>query len=270
MRLAWATDIHLNFLQSINRRRFFESIKDQADAFVVTGDIAESRDIVQTLVEMDTLIGKPIYFVLGNHDFYHGSVAGTRAKVSSTVADSKNLIYLSQAGVVELSPTTALVGHDGWADARLGDFEGSRVILNDFLLIDELRRWKDAQTLDKPLLLKALQALGDEAAQYLERVLPAAAERYPKVIVATHVPPFRAASWHEGHPSDIDFLPYFSCKAVGDVLLAVAKSHPMSQMLVLCGHTHSGGEIQVLENLGVMTGPAEYGKPQIQRFFDFE
>ena len=42
MRLGWVTDIHLNFLTSMDRRRFLESVKEQADAMVVTGDIAES------------------------------------------------------------------------------------------------------------------------------------------------------------------------------------------------------------------------------------
>jgi hypothetical protein len=143
-------------------------------------------------------------------------------------------------------------------------------MLNDFLLIDELRCWKGSRTLDKPALRTVLQALGDEAAQHLERVLPEAAERYPRVIVATHVPPFLEATWHQGRPSNDDFLPYFACKTVGDVLLDAAQTHPDCQFLVLCGHTHGGGELQVLENLRVVTGPAEYGKPRIQQIITVE
>jgi 3',5'-cyclic-AMP phosphodiesterase len=84
--------------------------------------------------------------------------------------------------------------------------------------------------------------LSDEAARHLKGVLASAVEKYPHVIVATHVPPFREAAWHQGLPSGDDFLPYFACKAMGDVLLAVAQSHPGCQILVLCGHTHAGGE----------------------------
>jgi len=36
----------------------------------------------------------------------------------------------------------------------------------------------------------------------------------------------------------------------------------------LCGHTHDGGEVQVLENLRVVTGPAENGNPEIQRVIE--
>jgi hypothetical protein len=136
-------------------------------------------------------------------------VANTRTRVAGIVNGSKNLVYLSGAGVVELTSKTCLVGHDSWADARLGDHDGSDVILNDFLLIDELRCWEDAHTLDKPALRQALQTLGDEAARYLNGVLPAAAERYPNVVIATHVPPFREAAWYQGQPSGDDYLPYF-------------------------------------------------------------
>ena len=52
---------------------------------------------------------------------------------------------------------------------------------------------------------------------------------------------------------------------MGDVLLDVAQSHPKCQILVLCGHTHGGGELEVLPNLRVVTGAAEYKKPEIQQ-----
>lgn len=270
MRLAWATDIHLSFPKLPVRRRFLESATDQADALVVTGDIAESHSLGEMLRQMDVLVGKPIYFVLGNHDFYRGSVARTRRDVAEMISGSRNLVYLSQSGPVGLTPNTALVGHDGWADARLGDFDGSDVMLNDFLLIEELRHWRDPYMLDKPALRQALQALGDQAADHLRALLLPAAQQYANVIIATHVPPFREAAWHEGRPSADDWLPLFSCKAVGDVLLEVAVEHPKCDLLVLCGHTHGGGELQVLENLRVVTGPAEYGKPRIERVIDVE
>ncbi len=264
MKLAWATDIHLDHAKNTVQHKFYESVKEQADALVLTGDIAESPSIGRVLTVMEMLVERPIYFVLGNHDYYRGSIADTRFYVAQVVGESRRLVYLSQAGVVELTPSTALVGHDGWADGRLGDLDGSDVILNDFLLIDELKHWRD-HTLDKPALRQALQALGDEAAGYLKSVLAPAARQYPKVIVATHIPPFREAARYQGRPSADDYLPFFSCKAVGDVLVEAARSHPECQILVLCGHTHGGGEIQVAENLRVVTGPAEYGRPEIQQ-----
>ncbi|MGO9110244.1 MAG: hypothetical protein ACLP9L_13545 [Thermoguttaceae bacterium] len=65
-------------------------------------------------------------------------------------------------------------------------------------------------------------------------------------------------------------MPFFSCNALGDVLLDVAKSHPKCQILVLCGHTYGGGEVQAAENLRVVTGQAEYGKPRIEAILPVE
>jgi len=46
-------------------------------------------------------------------------------------------VYLTQAGIMELTPTTALVGHDGWADARLVISTIPNVILNDYGVVNK-------------------------------------------------------------------------------------------------------------------------------------
>ena len=101
-------------------------------------------------------------------------------------------------------------------------------------------------------------------------MLEEAASRYEHVVAVTHVPPYKEAAWYQGKTSSDDFLPYFACKAVGDVLTKVMKEHPQSRLTVLCGHTHGGGEIQVLDNLRVLTGEARYGQPAIQRILEIE
>lgn len=82
--LAWLTDIHLNFLELPALKAFMEMLASTtADAFVISGDIAESRDLVghlQTIVER---VKRPVYFVLGNHDFYRASITGVREKFES-------------------------------------------------------------------------------------------------------------------------------------------------------------------------------------------
>ncbi len=69
----------------------------------------------------------------------------------------------------------------------------------------------------------------------------------------------------QGRTSADDFLPYFSSKAIGDVMQKVMQTHPRSYLLVLCGHTHGDGQLQVLDNLRVLTGDAEYGKLKLLR-----
>ena len=81
MKLAWLTDIHLNFLRPPALEAFLAMLADtEADAFVISGDIGEAGDVAVHLYTSPTASAGPVYFVLGNHDFYRGSIAGVRRK----------------------------------------------------------------------------------------------------------------------------------------------------------------------------------------------
>lgn len=265
MRVVWATDIHLNFLNAEGRDVFFSSIRDhQPDAVFVTGDIAEAPSLTHLLDDMRQAIQVPLYFVLGNHDFYYGSISQVRSRLKHWCQVQPGLTYLSTSGVVELTPTTVLVGHDGWGDGGYGNYHLSPVRLSDQELIAEF------QDLDREAVLGKLHALGDEAAWYLRERLDEALASYRQVICLTHVPPFKEACWYQGKMGNDDWLPYFACQAVGGVLLRVSRERPDCHITVLCGHTHHAGTVQLRPNLRVITGAAEYGAPCIQESFDLE
>ena len=263
MRCAWATDIHLNFVEGRHRLAFAESVlAHDPDIVLLGGDLAEADTVVPYLQELEEWIQKPIYFVLGNHDFYRGSIRAVRESIAELTLKSDRLVWLNNAGVVSIGEDTSLVGHDSWADGKLGDYWGSGVVLSDFLLIEEFL------PLGKRERLELLQTLANEAAAFFERVLPEAFDNSQSVVLLTHVPPFREACWHQGRISDDDFLPYFASKIVGDVLISVMESHPDCDLRVFCGHTHGGGTADMLPNLKVYTGGAEYGAPRVQMVFE--
>lgn len=265
MKAIWLNDIHLEFLGNPEIESFVRSLADyKADGVLIAGDIAQAHTVSTYLSRLQHALAVPIYFVLGNHDFYHGSIAGVRSAITDLVHQSSNLHWLSESGAVLLTTTMCLVGHDGWGDGRLGDFEHSHVQLNDFRLIAELAG------LCRAGLLQRLTQLGDEAAEHFKSVLPDALQSAEHVVVLTHVPPFKEASWFDGRYCDPDWLPFFSCKAVGDVLAEAMRNHPDKRMTVLCGHTHGGGRSEILPNLVTFTGPAEYGRPAIQKVFEWD
>jgi len=260
MRLAWLTDIHLDFVGDAGTDRLCDEIAGSGgEAVLLGGDIAKAGSLEAFLRRMAGRLRSPLYFVLGNHDFYGGSVEGVRRRVATLTREGLGASWLGALDVVSLTSKTALVGHDGWGDAHLGDHWRSGVILNDFLLIEDLR------LLAKADLARVLGELGDASAAHLRGVLPKALDRHEHVLVLTHVPPFRDACWHQGQISDDDWLPYFTCKAVGDALLEVMSARSDRRMTVLCGHTHSPGECRPLPNLRVLTGAARYGQPAIQQ-----
>jgi len=263
MKLAWLTDIHLNFINDVARQKFYQEIVNtECDGVVISGDIAEAPCLVDILNEMKNHINKPIYFVLGNHDYYRGQINEIRNAITMLTKEHSMLFWLPASGMQKLDNDTILIGQDGWADGRLGDFENSRVVLNDSRLIADLFHEK---ILGKYQLLDKMQKLADADAVELQNTLEHAVSKNPKkIIVLTHVPPFKEACLHKGEISGDDWLPYFSSKVIGDVLTAVAQQNPEVEFLALCGHTHSEANIRY-NNLNIEVGNAEYYQPQIQK-----
>ncbi len=263
MKSAWLTDIHLNFLKDRQVKGFLNALgKESADNYLISGDIGEADSVIKYLKLLDSILDRPVYVVLGNHDFYKGSIEVVRSELSEYVNHSRNIVWMNKIEFIELTDKTALIGHDSWADGRIGDFYGSMVELNDFHLIDELK------LKGKAARIEAMQKLADEAADHFKQNLPKILKRFQNVIVLTHVPPFKEATWHEGSTSGDDWLPFFSSRIVGDVLKRIMNTHPDHNMTVLCGHTHSSGKCQILPNLKVLTGGAEYGIPAIQQILN--
>jgi predicted phosphohydrolase len=259
MKLGWLSDVHLNFLGASARLRFFEDLSQhKVDGWLLSGDIGEAESVVNYLREFEDLLPVRIYFVLGNHDFYHGSIAQVKADVRLLSSRSEQLVWLTDTECVEVDNRVGIVGDDGWSDGRLGNAIGTPVELNDFYLIKELTGHARSG------LVQRLNKLGDEAAERLGKKLNDAASRYASLVVVTHPPPFEGATWYQGTTSWPDWLPWFSCAAVGEAIMDSARAYPETDFLVLCGHTHSAGRYTASSNVTVHTAQAEYGQPAAQ------
>lgn len=265
-RILWISDPHLNFLPGGGVREFAQAIVEDPrwqgfDAAVVTGDLAEFHNFDKLIERFADSLGKPVYFVLGNHDAYGGSISGLRQKAAGMKGKAR---WLVSEKLVQLCEGTALVGQDGWYDARFGDAARSEVVLSDFHHIKELKPVRGVRLFDK------LREIADECAREAKSLIEAAiAAGNKRIVFATHVPPFWQAAWHEGQVSDRHWLPWMSSKAMGDVLSALAAAHPEVDFLVLCGHTHGDGTYQHAPNMKVLTGHSEYRDPRVTSKFDF-
>jgi Icc protein len=265
MKAAWLTDIHLEFLDTVDISRFCRRLRESSpDIILISGDIAQANSIENHLSKLACEVMLPIYFVLGNHDFYHGSILDVRTRIRDLSSQTNGLYWLSNGGVVRLTQRTCLIGHDGWGDGRHGDFHGSSVSLNDFILIEELAG------LNREDLLIRLKNLGNEAANHFQTALQRVPHEVEHIVVLTHVPPFLESSWHEGNYCDDEWLPFFCCQAAGHVLVDFMSRHPNRRMTVLCGHTHGGGTSEILPNLLTVTGPSQYGNPVIQKIYNWK
>jgi Icc protein len=81
-RIAWLTDIHLDFLSPQKVKAFCRNIVEHnPEAVLIGGDIGDARTIKVYLRILEDELCRPIYFVLGNHDYYRGSIAGVRTAI---------------------------------------------------------------------------------------------------------------------------------------------------------------------------------------------
>lgn len=266
MRAVWTTDMHLSHAREPQVTKFLNSVKaEKPDLLFVTGDTAEARTVFRNLKRYKDHVGGELFFVLGNHDYYGSSIKAVRDDARAF----KDGLWLGRTDCVQLTETAFMVGVDGWGDARAGNVYKSPIALNDWRHIEEMHpAWGNPHK-----RANILRALGDADAADLSRQL-ATVPDCEQLVVLTHVPPMADACWYNGKKSEPDWLPWFSCIAVGDVLLDYAKAHPTQKIMVLCGHTHGEGVYQALPNLEVRTGGwapgvEGYGNPRIQGTFEF-
>jgi predicted phosphohydrolase len=231
------------------------------DAVFLTGDITNAEHLEKHFKFLDKLISCPVYFVLGNHDFYKSSIAEVRKKVDKITDKSKTLTWMDRSEPIKLNDHTTLVGHSGWNDGRSGDFEGSDYEPADFWEIE------DFKDLDDSKRLKLMKKLAGEAVEHVKKILPEACQSAREIILLTHVPPYKEACWYESETSDERHQPFFSSKVLGEAIDEIMADYPDNKLTVYCGHTHHSGQVKIADNIEVYTGAATYGFPVVQRTF---
>ena len=257
MRLAWLTDVHLDRVDGLAVDQLSRRIAATApDAVLVTGDISVAPRLGADLERLLGAFRAPVYLVAGNHAYWGADVTTVRRFLTPLPRVAPRLRWLGSHAPLLLAAERALVGVDGWADARLGEGERSALRLADYHHIADLRG-------DFGAALARARELADADAAQLRALLERALRLRPHVFVATHLPPFAEAARHQGRVAKPAVLPWVTSKAVGDVLLEAADRHAGRRLTVLAGHMHHPAHVWMRPNLEVRTGPAEYGAPRI-------
>lgn len=258
--IRWASDLHLDHADpSVVASLHLALRQNPGVPVILTGDLSTAPRLVDDLHQLADAARAPIWFVLGNHDHYHGSVGAVRDAVIAVGVLHPNVRWLPPAGVVMLDETTALVGVDGWADGRHGNALTTPLVLNDDRLIAEV-----AAQPDRLGRLAVKRALADGDATRLTTLLDRAAAQARTIVVATHVPPFVEALPTSGRLSREEWHPLLVSGASGRVLRDFAASHPRHRVEVLAGHSHAARDVQLLPNLRCRVAAARYGAPRVE------
>jgi len=279
MRLAWATDIHLDFItnpddiagSAKNLDIFCSLFKDNPEALILSGDISLADSLKNHLLALESRLQIPIYFVLGNHDFWGGGFDKTRRNMSDLMNSSAYLKYLSAIPYVPLTSNIAMIGHDGWYDGFNGEPKASGFLMNDWLRIADFTMagsvtfYSNTQKVNVENILAVSRRQASAAAQHVARGIKSAISQIKpkKIVVVTHVPPFV-------HPLAFkeNLYPWYSSKIMGEMLISAAAANPKIEFEVFCGHVHSAYEGRITSNIFLRSGKSEYSEPVSQGTFD--
>ena len=275
MKLAWATDIHLDCVENsedaINKLR---NEATSADVLVVSGDISVGHSIVKHLNLLENALQKPIYFVLGNHDYYFSDILSVRKRVADECRNLSFCKYLGAMPFIKLGPHSVMIGSDGWYDAYNGEPALSQFIMSDWIKIADFQPAIKNNFLGKQINTDIVSQIAREICKasvaHIVRGINAVSQRVDNIVIVTHVPPFKETYVSEKYkdipPSHV--IPWYTSRTMGEMLKTAAKTYPHIQFTVLSGHTHSSFEGDILPNLHAKVGKSQYGAPQISGYID--
>jgi len=275
MKLAWATDIHLDCVSDVFEavRRLKES-SDRCESFVISGDISISPMLISHLQALDDILDVPVYFVLGNHDYYLSNIEMTRRKVSDACRNFTYVRYLGALQHIKLENRVSMVGSDGWYDGHNGNPFASQFVMNDWIKIENflpaIKSTFGGKMIDKNVVLGIARELSASSASKVVSGIKSCINFSEHIIIVTHVPPFAqscVSSKFEGADSR-EVTPWYTSKIMGDTILSAARAYPNKKFTVLSGHTHGNFEGNILNNLTVKVGKSEYGNPSVAGFID--
>src|SRR5262249_35847749 len=181
-------------------------IASEPPGIFITGDISNAQRLVYHLSVIERVAQRPVYFVLGNHDYYNGEIEPVRKSMRELTNLSQFLKYLPLSPYVALTPSTALVGHDCWYDAQLGDPLHSRFLMNDWVMTKDfvqhsggykfLSKMHDIR--DRASLISQFQKLAHEGVQHIHNGIKAAARYHKNIVIMAHYPPFPESHLYNG------------------------------------------------------------------------
>jgi predicted phosphodiesterase len=236
MKLNVLSDLHLGF-SGLDRPR------NDADLVVLAGDISRPREAVAWAQGFD----KPVLYVLGNHEFYGGSIDGVSEEFRSLCAGTPIQVLDSRGVVID---GVRFLGTTLWTDFELfGDDEKrmaamaeAQRTMRDF---SRIRPRQADQTLFTP---QDSIELFRRHSTWLDEVLATPYEG-PTVVITHHAPSPRSI-----HPRFADSLLNACFVSDAEQLLGASRVR-----LWIHGHTHDSFDY-LLGGTRVVCNPRGYAK----------
>lgn len=268
----WLSDIHLDHLGAIGFDHGLNILKHKVldllpnpEFIVVSGDNSTALNVCDHMERFaDSFYGIPIYFVLGNHDFYGSSIEEVRRSIVSLTKNVPNLFYLTESDPIALTENTIIAGHDGWYDGGYSDWFQSRLIMNDYYEIEDFIKIANSKHAVFDLINKLSKQGAKKLVDTCTKAFPDPNSHSKSLLFVTHVPPFPELSLAPTRQrSDSNWLPVMASKHMGDALKQVSNHYQGIDFQCLSGHTHTSTTERYGYNLTCSVAHARYGAPWV-------
>lgn len=247
------TDTHLNVSWPWSKGKLVRAInREQPAGLFLTGDISSGPKVDDDLVYLASNLNCPIYFVLGNHDYYHSSITGTNQRMKALCSHHPNLHWMTEAGVIKLNKRVGLIGTEGWYDGGIGNPD-YLLLTTDWILIHETRSMPTMS--DR---IDFFRDCAEKSTLLMKSRLEEALETFKTVYLLTHFPPWKEATRDEGTLLETYWLPYNVNVRMGKMIEDVMAKHKKQKIVVLAGHTHTDSWIHVSHNIECKVSRAKY------------
>jgi Icc protein len=240
-KLIWVSDTHL---RPWNIRAFCDRIRSKSpDGLLITGDISEGFNFESVMEFLATNLNIPVYFNLGNHDFWGSSVAERYFQTRKLCAKYSNLKWLTEEySPIKLSKSTCLIGSEGWYCGSGGDSSYLKYTL-DWMFMYDFRDLNEHQRLD------LFFEMAKKSCVDLREKLQLAVDENKNILIATHFPPFSEVERQISHFLKPFYEAYNYNIIMGGLIKEFANKYPNKTFKVFAGHIHSGFTGKITENI---------------------
>lgn len=219
LNLEWITDTHFNRYSNRDIDSFAHSLRGTCDGVVISGDISEGASFFKDLLNFQRGCGLPIYFVLGNHDFWGHSILERRREVHEFTKRHRYFNYLTLSDVFLINGVS-LTGHDG-IYAPIDECV-------DYSTCNDFSHIKDLIGRNR---IKNLVSLNDiYKGEYIKK-LEEAGRKSDTIMFFTHMPPYLWAC--SGLNNHFVYNP-----VLGACITDYLALNPSKNIQVYSGHTH--------------------------------
>lgn len=239
MKFNIMSDLHLEFGDLYNL--------PGGEILLIAGDLGLAKDPYTYIPFLDRESKKydKIFFVMGNHEHYHGDFSTSYEKIQEAIEDIPNVYCLENEAIV-LDKETILIGATLWSDIDpIHEAEISSSMNDYHIIVNSKKRLTTSDT----------KAEHYNSVKYLERIMKENKDR--NIIVMTHHSPtlktaeaYRGNSLNSAYGTDLNWL-----------------LHKYKPKYWIHGHTHVSMQYRACET-DIIVNPRGYNNYDVNPEFD--